>query len=619
MIYRKDVQMLRGVAVLLVVLFHLELAGFSNGFLGVDVFFVISGYLMAVMYDEADKAKFFTRRASRLLPAYFATIICTAVASVAIITPSDFAHVAEQAWFGTFFLSNIGFWAENSYFDKQVFKPLLHLWSLGVEIQFYLLVPVLYWALKRIRAAGYVVLVLGSLGACFMMVALSPKTSFFWLPFRLWEFLFGFGVAKYLASASNPPRRPWLGAACLLLVILFPALAVIDGTVTHFVRGHPGLGALAAAAFTAVVLLLGLPEVIQRNPLATALERLGDWSYSIYLAHFPVITLLLYRPFAGTQLKVERLGQLLTAIALIAVASALLYRFVETPWRHTRIRPRWMAAPVAAVLLLTSAGVIVQRASIPAAEFAIYDGVTDRAHFRCGKLFRLLHPTEQSCELTPPMPSPAYRVMLVGNSHADSIKVAFAEVAAANNVSVVYGVDNAPLMGGLGPKALLDEAEKRRVSAIVLHFSNNAIDVKMVENFSRQAESRGVRVAYLMPVPTWQPEHVPYMVWASMKQGAPLPVQTLQDYERKNAALLGPVRQLRLSNFVAYSVADRLCDPQCHMTLADGRLLYFDAHHLTLTGANLLKPVFERVFNDLRGKGGAAIAPHLTPVTGGRY
>lgn len=618
MIYRKDVQMLRGVAVLMVVLFHLELPGFHNGFLGVDVFFVISGYLMAVMYDEAEKAKFFARRARRLLPAYFATIVFAAIASLAIITPSDFAHVAEQAWFGAFFLPNVGFWAENSYFDKQVFKPLLHLWSLGVEIQFYLLVPVLYWVLKKTRAAGYAVLVLGSLGACFLLVGVSPKTSFFWMPFRLWEFLFGFGVARYLASAPNPPRRPWLGAASLLLVILLPALAVIDGMTTHFVRGHPGVGALAATAFTAMVLLLGLPEVIQRNPLATALERLGDWSYSIYLAHFPVITLLLYQPFAGTQLKTEGPGQLLAAIALIAVSSALLYRYVETPWRHARIRPHWALAPVASVLLLTSAGAVVQRANIPAAELAIYDGVTDRAHFRCGKLFRLIHPTEQSCELTPPMSSPTDRVMLVGNSHADSIKVAFAEVAAAHNVSVLYGVDNAPLMGGLGPKAILDEAVKHGMSAIVLHFSNNAIDAKMVESFSRQAESRGVRVAYIMPIPTWQPQHVPHMLWASLKQGAPLPIQTLQDYESKNASLLGPVRQLRLSNFIAYSVADRLCDPQCHMTLADGRLLYFDAHHLTLTGANLLKPVFERVFNDLREKGRAATAPQAR-ATGGRH
>lgn len=614
MTYRKDVQVLRGLAVLLVVLFHLELPGFRNGFLGVDVFFVISGYLMAVMYDDADKGKFFARRASRLLPAYFATIVCTAAASLAIVTPSDFSQVSEQAWFATFFLSNVGFWAENSYFDKQVFKPLLHLWSLGVEIQFYLLVPLLHWTLRKTREAGYAALLLASLGACFLMVGISPKTSFFWLPFRMWEFLLGFGVAKYLASAPDVSHRQWVGTVSLLLMLFTPAFIVIDGSATHFMRGHPGLGALGAACLTAIVLLTGLPDVLQRNLMAGVLERLGNWSYSIYLAHFPVITLLLYRPFAGTRLGADSSVELIAAIALIAVVSAFLYRIVEKPWRHGGIRPRWVLAPVAAVVLLTSVG--GQRTNIPAAELAVYDGVADRAEFRCGKLFRFRHPTERSCELTPAMASPSYRVMLVGNSHADSIKVAFAEVAAAHNVSVFYGVDNAPLMSGLGPKEVLDEAVKHKVNAVVLHFSDNAIDATMVQRFSRMAESRAIRVAYVMPVPTW-PDHVPRMIWASVKEGTPLPSRTLQDYERKNAALLGPVREMDSGNFTAYSVADKLCNPQCNMTNANGRLLYFDAHHLTLTGATLLKPVFEQVFNDL-SKNVRAATRHLVGLTADR-
>ena len=127
MTYRKDIQILRGIAVLLVVLFHLEMAGFASGFLGVDVFFVISGYLMAMMYQPQHKVAFFLKRAKRLLPAYFVTIGATVFGATLLVTPNDYQQVVNQSWFAVLFASNIGFWSENSYFDKAAFKPLLQI------------------------------------------------------------------------------------------------------------------------------------------------------------------------------------------------------------------------------------------------------------------------------------------------------------------------------------------------------------------------------------------------------------------------------------------------------------------------------------------------------------
>src|SRR6476619_3575583 len=112
--YRKDVQILRGIAIVLVVLFHLDIAGFKSGFLGVDVFFVVSGYLMAMMYDPSRKADFFVKRAKRLLPAYFVVVIATLPAATFITTPNDYGQVSNQALFAAFFASNIGFWLDNS-------------------------------------------------------------------------------------------------------------------------------------------------------------------------------------------------------------------------------------------------------------------------------------------------------------------------------------------------------------------------------------------------------------------------------------------------------------------------------------------------------------------------
>lgn len=131
--FREDIQILRGLAVSFVVLFHLEIAGLSSGFLGVDVFFVVSGFLMAILYKTGETKKFFERRAKRLIPAYFATVIFTLLASLFIVLPSELGQVVTQSIYSLFFANNIGFWMQNSYFSKSDFNPLLHLWSLGVE------------------------------------------------------------------------------------------------------------------------------------------------------------------------------------------------------------------------------------------------------------------------------------------------------------------------------------------------------------------------------------------------------------------------------------------------------------------------------------------------------
>ena len=135
MIYRKDIQILRGISVMLVVLFHLGFTLFQSGFLGVDVFFVISGFLMAILYSHDNKKEFFARRAKRLLPTYFIITLLTVCSAIFMVTPNEYAQVFSQSIYASSFSSNIGFWLQNSYFSKAEFNPLLHLWSLGVTIK----------------------------------------------------------------------------------------------------------------------------------------------------------------------------------------------------------------------------------------------------------------------------------------------------------------------------------------------------------------------------------------------------------------------------------------------------------------------------------------------------
>lgn len=551
--YRKDIQILRGVAVLLVVLFHLS--AFKSGFLGVDVFFVISGYLMAVMYTPG--SDFIARRARRLLPAYFATIAATLLVAALVTTPNDYRQVAEQSLFATAFVPNVGFWLQESYFDKSAFKPLLHLWSLGVEIQFYLLVPVLAWTINRWRASFWLILI-GSALFCFAVVEVSPKTSFFWMPLRLWEFLLGFGVARYYQG----PRRGWIGLLAAIALLCIPLLPVDAAN-------HPGAIAALICLATAAVLAFGMPARVEA--IGTPLEMLGSASYSVYLAHFPVITLLAYEPFEGTRLEARPL-----VYAVVIIASLMLYKLVERPFRK---RAAWIPFAALSIPALCAAGFAVQRLTVPAEQMPIYQALEDRGPYRCGKLNRLLNPLADYCVLTN-VENPTGRVLLAGNSFADSIKSTFASAAEAQGVEVLFPVD---------PDTLEPIAD-----AIVLHYSASGIDSAKIERLV----SSGPRVSLIMPVPTWE-DSVPKLLARGER-----PKRTLSDYQKAHEPILSQLRAIQ--GLEIYEPAEILCDPQCAVLSENGKPLYFDHGHLTLTGSETLRPLFDEILRSVVTKNAPA-------------
>lgn len=605
MTHRDDVQILRGIAVLLVVLFHIGLTDFGSGFLGVDVFFVISGYLMARMYDPRKPGQFFRRRARRLLPAYFGTIVATLMAALVLTTPNELDQVIDQAWYAVLFSSNIGFWAANSYFDKAEFKPLLHLWSLGVEIQFYALVPLLALFVRRLKLGGLIVLALASAALCFVVASVSAKTAFFWLPTRAWEFLLGYGVATVLG-----PRLAWRRSARTiepaspvgvvgLLAILAIALLPIRGDQGGFVLGHPGLAALGISLATALVIAVGLPRRLYRSLPGRSLARLGDWSYSIYLAHYPAIVFVLYQPFSGTVTTPSTPADMAATLAAIVIASWLLFRLVERPLRPAPLgRPSLITASLAVVILAIPAATLKEW-SLSAHDRSIFAARTDRDQYRCGTAWRILNPTALTC----PLNSPANvdrTILLVGNSHADSMKHALTEIANAHQVRVHLTVENAPLMstGRLGPRDVVDLAASLQASTIILHYSPGAIPVATVEAVAAEASSRAIGVSYLMPVPK-ATGHVPRKLWAATRTGQPAELISLADYQAEHREQLARLKTIQTRGFRLYEVAADFCRPRCEISNAAGVPFYFDDHHLTLTGSRLLEPTLERLVDDL--------------------
>ncbi len=597
--YRKDIQILRGISVLLVVLFHLEIGGFKSGFLGVDVFFVISGYLMAMLYNPERKWEFFVKRARRLLPAYFAIIVLTLLACMLITTPNDYDSVVKQTLFATFFTSNIGYWIENSYFSKSAFNPLLHLWSLGVEIQFYLLLPLLYWLFSKIRGSYFVVL-LGSLVACFYMTGISPKTAFFMLPFRLWEFLLGYGIAKLVFQGTlgkNEAMR-WLGVAGLILLLAIPMIKV-DGNAVNFIQGHPGLSALSVCLATALILGVGLPPVVENLRIAGWLEKIGQYSYSIYLIHFPLIVLFLYKPFSGTIFHTEAYWQTAVLIGLIIILSKEMYAFIENPLRSKPNIQRGLILCSIAILVLGPLGTIFQIMTIPEKEMLIYKAWTDQSEYRCGKIKRILNPSAISCEITEPLDKPNRRIMLVGNSHADSIKDTFKSAAQERNLSVHFIVSNSPLMvNGIAPENLIEEAKLHQIDTIVFHYAPGSVDASIIQKTVSLADAQNISSAFIMPIPVWR-DHIPMALWKHLKLNDPLPSANLTDYQIHNQALIQGLATITSKKWKIYQVANYLCADDCKILDSSGKPLYFDATHLTLTGSEYLRKVFEQVVEDV--------------------
>lgn len=592
--FRQDIQILRGIAVLFVVLFHLEIAGLASGFLGVDVFFVVSGFLMAILYKEGEVKKFFERRAKRLLPAYFATVGLTFFASLFLVLPSELGQVATQSIYSVFFANNIGFWMQNSYFSKSDFNPLLHLWSLGVEIQFYLITPILVWFFRKSKFLLPIALI-GSLALCIFIVGISPKTSFFMMPLRVWEFLIGFMIATYLTVNGNIKYKNLssIGLLGFLTLIAIPFLKV-DGESLNRIYGHPSLYALIVCIATGLVIAFGIPKSLIKSKLGKIVAQIGNYSYSIYLVHFPIIVLYLYEPFSGTKLYPESYVDKFILLILIVVASILMHKFVELR-RYNKIAKVYLVSFLA-IICLTGITKIVPNFYSEQQQNIFY-GVKDRDTYRCGKIIRITDPTAISCKLNSEDHSNS--VLLVGNSHADSIKKVFSSVMDKNQYNTYFLVTNTPMMGNdLPPNQIINEAIKNKISWIFLHYKSDSLDLNKLDELIEIAASKNIKITVVLPVPMYEytdyyESSIPRALYKSKDSNL-----TYSQYLSMNKELIDTVKKLqgKFTNFNYIETAQAFCNQYCSISTGDKKPYYFDDDHLTLTGAEILRPTFDSIF-----------------------
>ncbi len=336
--YRKDIDGLRAIAVLSVVVFHLDKSWLPGGFAGVDVFFVISGFLITgvihrdLVAQEFTFRRFYRKRIQRILPVLAVVILVTLVVGNFVLLPGDYTRLAKSGGAAQLSFSNIYFayFLDTSYFaDDANLEPLLHTWSLGVEEQFYLFFPILMWIglyklgwkkIVFIFTAGFTVSVVTSQ----LLTKDSPMVAYYMLHSRAFQLLAG-GVCFYLPSWFTG-KSPWLsgGTGFLGIVGIFFVFFFLDENLSY-----PGYFALPVTISTMLVIISGKSVSVTHRALGLRLlTSVGLISYSLYLWHWPVLAFARY--CLGELSNTQKFLSLLLMILL----SILSYKFVEQPCRH---------------------------------------------------------------------------------------------------------------------------------------------------------------------------------------------------------------------------------------------------------------------------------------------
>jgi peptidoglycan/LPS O-acetylase OafA/YrhL len=360
--YRREIDGLRALAVVPVILFHAGFTVFSGGYVGVDVFFVISGYLITTIIvteqsrGEFTLAGFYERRARRILPALFVVLAATLPFAWMLLLPVDMRSFSQSLMAVAAFASNIFFWRTSGYFDSAAeLKPLLHTWSLAVEEQYYVFFPVLLLLTVRLPRRWLMGLLLAgavvSLALAQRRVAISSAATFYLLPTRGWELLIGALIGLYrFERPGDGMRRPMAEALSVAGFLLIAASIFVYDKETPF----PSVYTLAPTLGAGLILLFAVPGTVVGAVLGSrAFVGIGLISYSAYLWHQPMFAL------AREQALGEPGHGVMAGLALLSlVLAAFSLKFVERPFRGSRrfSRRQIFAMGIAGSLLFAGIG-----------------------------------------------------------------------------------------------------------------------------------------------------------------------------------------------------------------------------------------------------------------------
>jgi peptidoglycan/LPS O-acetylase OafA/YrhL len=657
--YRPDIDGLRAIAVLAVVGFHGEIAAFRGGFAGVDVFFVISGYLISGIIvrslenDRFSFAGFYARRVNRIMPALLVVLVATAIVGWFILFAREFVSLGKHILGGALFYSNFALWSEAGYFDSQA-KPLLHLWSLAVEEQFYLLWPLLVvtaWKRRIDLLLVIVPLVTGSFILSIVAIATSHGTAAFFSPVtRFWEIGIGallFQVESVLARKNaRQTVRPLLNEIAALVGIGLIALALIKVSEK---TPWPGWWALAPAIGTAMIVAAGPQTWINGAVLGNRLlVAVGLVSYPLYLWHWPVMVMA--RLVNEGQLpRSGRLGLMIVSLGLAFVT----YRFLEIPIRFGKRKRRSAGRLVIALAGVAIVGILIDGAIRPRLDVSLSrlaeEAEKDGSGYPGGG-FRGLHATLQINAI----PGDSMRtIVFIGDSHVEqywprAVELSRRSKQIAPEILFITH-EGCPTLPDINPTALsaagspyhcnvfvkqaIARASMSDVKAIVLGgFWENYLTPGSVAPVERPAEpqrdmqtidvafatletqvldlTRAGKVVYLIlsnpvaaafhPDSILEPRRLPFLSARARLTTVSRKVATARA-QRTNASLRAIARR---TGAVVIDPADYMCDSTCSVIDERGEPIYIDSNHMRGSYARAHATFIDRVL------GADSVLPH---------
>lgn len=601
--YRPDIDGLRALAVLPVLLYHADVPGFSGGFIGVDIFFVISGYLITgIITREIDAGAFsiltfYERRARRILPALLAMIAWVLIMVSILFLPSDLEGVGPSALAAIGFLSNVWLFTQTGYFQGAAeVTPLLHTWSLGVEEQFYIGLPIVLIVIARTRPSWRLKAVLSLMLISFVWATAKQADTdgfaFYMLPTRAWELFAGSLLALGAVPAVTRRWAAEIVCGCALAAIAL-ATALYDKQTVF-----PGV--------TAIVPVLAAAALIHCAP-GTWTGRLlsmkgpvwiGLISYSLYLWHWPLIVFWRYTP--GHDLTLGSSAGLILASIAIAWAS---WRFIEQPFRSARRFPsrsiwHWsaggMGMAAAAALALWSQGGWTSRFDAAALSYA--RGANDVSPARADCIAGQITDYPRSCNLGS---TAAPSAMIWGDSHMVEIAWVLGEQYGARGQSIAQRTRGScpPVIGYDTPRdprcavfnaAVMDQiAASPAITTIYLGgywaqpiYRDARVD-SLLDQTIAKLEAAGKRVVLFGPIPS-QVSPVPRLL---AFQGADAPTALTDDVRADALWFSRHYPAWRTRGVTIIEPIERLSHGGRTMIVAGGTPLYYDSHHLSLAGA----------------------------------
>lgn len=644
------------------VLFHFRFAPFTGGYVGVDVFFVISGYLITgiVLRDIAagsfSIAGFYERRIRRIIPALLVMLVLTVAVGAALLTPAKFSTLGRSVMSVALFASNFFFWKQSGYFAPPAEQiPLLHTWTLAVEEQFYIVFPLLLLAIARFGKARFgawlIMVAAGSFALGIAAMHVDALAAFYLAPPRMWELLIGAIVACEVIPCSADVQVREVLAGGGIVLILASVLAFTPET------PFPGYAALLPTIGAGLLLYAGAcgPTMVGRLLSCRAPVFIGLISYSLYLLHWPVIVYA--EQFAILELTfVQRVTALLATVAL----SILSWRYVEVPFRsRKRVDTRRMLAfaGTGMTVVCALAGLVYVNDGFPhrfSGEAMNPEPKTDREWRRWGSCaYRPGQAVRELCSVGVHDGAPSF--LLWGDSHAQVLVTSLEASAQRHAASgLLANADGCPpLLGiartgyewcaGFNDDVLRDIAQRPELRTVILgarwalyaagrYKSDRRQGVTLVDRQGRgdraidnatlfargltrtvqQLRALGREVVLIDAVPEVGVD-VPSAIAVAARTGRDanrIIAPTRTEYERRNAEVRRTLRALGVLDGVRIiSVSDRLCDETvCRVVLA-GHALYRDDNHLSTYGARHVSPAFDAVFGAVRVSSGALASP----------